>query len=151
MPQPYGFSWVDKPLLAAMARPESEEDLDWLRRHGIDVLVSLTEEPPRSDWANGAGILVFHVPIEDMEAPTQEQLERCVSAIARANEQNMGVAVHCEAGLGRTGVVLAAYGVHKGMTASEAMAHIRKLRPGSIETDDQVEAVVEFARRRKQH
>jgi atypical dual specificity phosphatase len=150
MPQPHGFSWIDKPLVAAMARPESEEDLEWLREHGLDVLLSLTEEPPRRDWVNDAGLLVFHVPIEDMEAPTQEQLDRCVSAIARANEKNMGVVVHCGAGLGRTGVVLAAYLVHKGLAAREAISRIRKLRPGSIETDEQADAIVEFARRRKE-
>jgi atypical dual specificity phosphatase len=150
MPQPHGFSWIDKPLVAAMARPESEEDLEWLREHGLDVLLSLTEDPPRRDWVNEAGLLVFHVPIEDMEAPTQDQLDRCVSAIARANEKSMGVVVHCGAGLGRTGVVLAAYLVHKGLAAREAISRVRKLRPGSIETDEQAEAIVEFARRRKE-
>src|SRR5947209_16938720 len=100
MPQPLGFSWIDKPLLAAMAQPESEEDLEWLRRHGIQLLLSLTEDPPRRDWTNGAGLLVYHVPVEDMAAPTQAQLDRCVSAIAKANANQMGVAVHCGAGLG---------------------------------------------------
>ena len=73
--------------------------------------------------------------------------EPCISAIAKVNSNNMGVAVHCGAGLGRTGVVIAAYFVHKGMTARSAIAKVRRLRPGSIETDEQVEAVVEFARR----
>jgi len=149
MPQPHGFSWVEKPLLGALAQPEGQEDLEWLRRQGIEILLSLTEEAPRPDWTNESGLLVFHVPIEDMEAPTQEQLERCVSAIAKAHANSMAVAVHCTAGLGRTGAVLASYLVHKGMTAREAIARIRKLRPGSIETEEQVEAVNEFARRKK--
>jgi atypical dual specificity phosphatase len=150
IPQPHGFSWIDKPYLAALACPESIEDLHWLREKGIEVLLSLTEDPPRRDWIEEAGLLMFHVPIEDMEAPTQEQLDRCISAISKANAKNMGVAVHCTAGLGRTGVVLAAYLVHKGNTAREAVARIRKLRPGSIETDEQSEAVMEYARRQKE-
>jgi atypical dual specificity phosphatase len=149
MPQPLGFSWIDKPLVAAMAQPESEEDLDWLRRNGIQVLLSLTEDPPRRDWTNGAGMLVYHVPVEDMAAPSQAQLDRCVSAIAKANGNDMGVAVHCGAGLGRTGAVLAAYFVATGLSAREAIARIRDLRPGSIETDEQSDAIIEFARRRK--
>jgi atypical dual specificity phosphatase len=150
MPQPYGFSWVEKPLLAAMARPDDPEELEWLRRQGIEVLVSLTEEPLRRDWIDDAGLLVMHVPMEDMEAPSQEQLERCVSAITRAHAKQMGVGVHCGAGLGRTGVVLACYFVAKGLTAANAIARVRRLRPGSIETDEQAEAIEEFARRRQQ-
>jgi atypical dual specificity phosphatase len=150
MSPPPGFSWIDKPLLAAMALPESKEDLEWLRRHGIEVVISLTEDPLRRDWVNDTGILMVHEPIDDMEAPTQEQLDRCVSAIARAHERNMGVAVHCGAGLGRTGVVIAAYLVHQGQVARDAMARVRRLRPGSIETEEQANAVAEFGRRKRQ-
>src|SRR5262245_6751736 len=147
MPQPNGFTWIDKPRLAALARPECAEDLGWLRQQGIEVLVSLTEDCLRRDWVNESGLLVVHEPVVDMEAPTQEQLDRCVSAIDRALAKNMGVAVHCTAGLGRTGVVLACHLVTRGMNAQNAMARIRRLRPGSIETEEQAEAVEGFARR----
>ena len=70
MSAPYGFSWVEKPLLAALARPSEPDDFTWLRSQGIQLLVSLTEEPPPKDWAEAAGLLVFHEPFEDMEAPT---------------------------------------------------------------------------------
>jgi atypical dual specificity phosphatase len=147
MPQPNGFTWIDKPRLAALAWPESAETLAWLRQQGIDVLVSLTEERLRRDWVNEAGLLIVHQPVEDMEAPTQEQLDSCISAIELALDKKMGVAVHCTAGLGRTGVVLACHLVKRGMSADNAIARIRRLRPGSIETDDQARAVEEFARR----
>jgi atypical dual specificity phosphatase len=148
MPRPLGFSWIEEPRLAGLACPETEDDLQWLRQHGIELLLSLTEDPPRHDWVENAGMLLFHVPVEDMEPPSQEQLDRCVSAIEKANANNMGVAVHCGAGLGRTGAVLAAYLVHQGKSAREAITRIRKLRPGSIETEEQAEAIREFARRR---
>jgi atypical dual specificity phosphatase len=150
MAQPNGFTWVEQPHLAALARPEESDELAWLRRQGIQLLISLTEDPPRRDWVNDAGLLLMHVPVIDMEAPSQEQLDRCISAIERANAHGMGVAVHCGAGMGRTGVVLAAYFVSKGTSAQNAIGKVRRLRPGSIETDEQAEAVVEFARRRGQ-
>src|SRR4051812_297146 len=149
MSAPQGFSWVEKPLLAAMARPTSLEDLVWLRAQGIEVLISLTEDRPRRDWGEEAGLLVFHEPLEDMEAPSQEQLDRCVSAITRALAHNMPVVVHCGAGLGRTGVVLAAYLVTRGLSAASAISRVRRLRPHSIETDEQAESVELFARRRR--
>jgi atypical dual specificity phosphatase len=150
MPAPQGFSWIEKPLLAALARPSSPEDLHWLRAQGIQVLVSLTEDRPRRDWTEEANLLVFHEPLEDMEPPSQEQLDRSVSAITRALDKNMPVAVHCGAGLGRTGVVLAGYFVTRGMSAANAIARVRRLRPHSIETEEQAEAVEHFARRKRQ-
>lgn len=149
MPQPPGFSWIEKPLLAAMARPEGPEDLEWLRQQGIELLMSLTEDPPRRDWVNSTGLLLVHEPMVDMEAPPQEQLHRCVAAIVKAHERKMGMAIHCAAGLGRTGVVLACYFIDKGLNASNAMARVRRLRPGSVETAEQEDAVVEFYRKKE--
>ena len=135
------------PAPGGLPRPSDPDELAWLRRNGIQVLLSLSEDRLRRDWIDAAGLLVMHVPIIDMDAPTQDQLDRCVSAIARARSQKMGVAVHCTAGLGRTGAVLAAYLVAQGFTPEAAVARVRELRPGSIETAEQEEAVAEFARR----
>jgi atypical dual specificity phosphatase len=131
-----------------MARPHSLEELVWLRRQDIELLISLTEDSPRRDWINESGLFLMHVPVEDMHAPEQDQLDQCLSAIARAHDQKRGVGVHCGAGLGRTGVILACYFVTKDLSSQNAIARVRRLRPGSIETDDQAEAVAEFARRR---
>jgi atypical dual specificity phosphatase len=147
MPQPPNFSWINKPFLAATAQPEDAEELVWLRAQGIELLVSLSEEPLRRDWINEAGLMRIHVPVVDMTAPTQEQLDQCLSAIKRANERNMGVVVHCSAGLGRTGTVLACYFVQQGMSAKNAVARVRRMRPGSVETEDQADAVVQYAKR----
>src|SRR5262249_652922 len=141
-----GCTWSKRPLLAALSRPSSALDFTWLRERGIQVVLSLSEDPPRRDWVNDAGLMVYHVPIVDMEAPTQEQLERCLSAIERAHAQNMGVAVHCTAGLGRTGTVLAAWFVTQGLSAQNAIARVRRLRPGSVETEEQERAIEEFAK-----
>jgi atypical dual specificity phosphatase len=147
MSEPRAFSWIDEPRLAALGWPEGEEDLAWLKSQGIEVLVSLTEEPPPRREVNDAGLMLYHVPIEDMTAPTQEDIDRCMSAIKKAHDLSMGVAVHCGAGAGRTGVILACYMVAKGATANEAIRQVRSLRPGSIETDEQLDAVREYARR----
>jgi atypical dual specificity phosphatase len=148
MAPPAGFSWIEKPLLAALARPSDLEDLEWLRIQGIQLLLTLTEDRLRRDWVDEAGLLVYHVPMIDMEAPTVEQLEQCVSVIKRAKDQGLGVAIHCGAGLGRTGVVLAAYFVDAGLSAQNAISRVRRLRPGSIETEEQAEVIEQFARSR---
>ena len=146
MPPP-GFTWIDKPHVAALAHPDSAADLHWLRRNGIDILISLTESPVRRDWVNEAGMIVVNVPVPDMEPPTDRQLDHLLETIRKANASRMGVAVHCEAGLGRTGTVLAAYLVTNGLSPKDAVAKVRDLRPGSVETADQERAIEAFAKR----
>jgi protein-tyrosine phosphatase len=91
--------------------------------------------------------MLMHEPVEDMTAPTQEQLDRVMRAITRANEHHIGVGIHCSAGMGRTGVILACYFVNQGLNAKNAIARVRRMRPGSVETDEQADAVAEYARR----
>lgn len=149
MPPPDEFSWIDKPVLAGMARPAALDELQWLRQQGIQLLVSLTENPLRRDWVNEAGLFSMHVPVEDLQAPSQKQIELCLSAIAKARTSGFGAGVHCGAGLGRTGTILACYLVTQNTSPREAIAKVRQLRPGSIETPEQEEAVDEFARRQR--
>jgi len=150
MSRPLGFSWVEPSRLAAMARPFGPEELLWLRDQGIQLIISLTEEPLRRDWVNDAGLLAIHIPIGDMCAPLAEQFDEAISAIRRAHDQGIGVAIHCFAGHGRTGTLLAGYFVSQGMSAEDAISRVRELRPGSIETPEQELAVAEYALRQKE-
>lgn len=147
---PTGFTWVDKPHLAGLAFPESVEDLRWLRRNGVEILITLTESPVRRDWVNETGLMVVNVPVPDMEAPTDRQLDHILDTIRKANASGMGVAVHCGAGLGRTGTVLAAHLVAKGESPQSAIATVRELRPGSVETNEQERAIEALAKRLKE-
>lgn len=145
----YGFSWVIEGELAAMGRPDgSRGDLDELRAQGIGALVNLTYW----DWPSGlleaGGLTYLQLPIEEFSAPLQDQVDAFVRFCDENIRQRRAVAVHCLAGKGRTGTMIACYLVHGGMGAQEAIDHIRLLRPGSIETDSQEDAVREFAARR---
>jgi atypical dual specificity phosphatase len=150
MSRPYFFSWVDEPLLAACAEPAGPEQLAWLRKEGIDILVTLTEEQVPRTWIDGAGLLGVHIPIPDMDVPTPAQIDQVLGTIDKARAGGMGVALHCLAGRGRTGTLLAAYFVHQGLTAREAIRKVRALRPGSIEVDEQEAAIVAFEQARRE-
>lgn len=148
MPRPHGFTWIDQPFLAASAMPDGPEELAWLRGEGIQILLSLSEDPPARRWIDEAGLMLVHVPVEDFNAPSPEQFDKCLSVIDQAQKTGMGILVHCLAGKGRTGTVLAAYFVSKGMSALEAIRHVRAVRPGSIETPEQERAIQDLSRRR---
>ncbi|MFZ4578249.1 MAG: dual specificity protein phosphatase family protein [Myxococcota bacterium] len=143
------FSYLQTRLLAGVARPgpDLKADLAELRRVGIGALLSLTETPVDLRELEAAGLVSRHAPIRDYAAPEPELLDDLVAWIGDQQHGGRAVAVHCAAGLGRTGTVLAACLVAEGASAAEAVDVVRKSRPGSIETDEQVAAVHAFARR----
>lgn len=140
----HGFSWVEQPYLAASAFPVDAEELAFLRGQGIDIVLTLTEDSLPRKYVDQAGLMSVHIPIGDMMPPTQEQIDQCVSVIEKARESKMGVNVHCLYGRGRTGTILAAYLISRGMTAESAIQKVRHLRPGSIETTRQEDALYAY-------
>ena len=106
--------------------------LEWLAEQGVTAIVSLTEKP----LAPFRDLDILHVPVRDMNTPTLEQIHKLVAFMRAAVAAGGKVVAHCGAGVGRTGTALAAYLVSGGMTAPEAIAYVRGLRPGSVETRD---------------
>ena len=143
------FSWLEEHKLAAMSYPESEDAFTLLWRMGIRALINLTEEPLPEEILTKVGILAEHIPVVDFTAPTLKQVEQALATIHFYLEKNMPVAVHCIAGLGRTGTVLACYLVGEGKSADEAITIIRRWRPGSIETLDQEAVIHEYEQFRR--
>ena len=143
-----GFSWVVPGELAAMPLPGRDRRLEidaaFLEQEGVRVLVSLTEELPDGEVLAARSIEQVHIPVRDYTPPTLKQISDFVAVVEGFVAAGKPVGVHCEAGLGRSGTMAAAYLVAEGSTAEDAIAAIRRLRPGSIETPEQEEAVRHF-------
>ena len=139
------FGWILSGRLAGMAYPQ-EDAVAALRAHGIRAVLSLTERAPSPSLAD-AGFAHHHEPIYDFAAPTADALARAVSFCRTHMDRGDSVVVHCMAGIGRTGTVLAAVLVSLGWTAPEAIDEVRRLRAGSLETTEQEAAVRAYARR----
>lgn len=108
-------------------------------------LITLTEDALPREWLEAAGVEGLHLPVPDFATPTDAQLAQAVDALEACLAEGGRAAVHCAVGLGRTGTVLAALLVRRGVPSASAIAELRRLRPGSIETPAQVAAVHRFA------
>ena len=143
----FNFGWIREGELAGMGYPDAGA---WrlLVDQGVGAVVSLTARRPPGD-PEGAGLETLHTPIRDFGTPSDAELDRTLGFMRTQIDAGRAVVVHCQAGQGRTGLVLAAYLVHEGLSADEAINRVRALRPGSIETFEQLAFVERYARRRR--
>jgi atypical dual specificity phosphatase len=148
------FSYVLENRLAGMAAPGWSPDrladtLTFLSKQGIGGIVSLTEEALDAPTIEAANFRYLHLPVADFTPPDLEQVDAFVTFVDAAQEADaVGTVAHCAAGIGRTGTMLACYLVREGVPAPEAIARIRSLRPGSIETAEQEALVARYERTR---
>lgn len=148
--RPTNFGWVVEGRLAASGLPSSVSQVRWLKKNGINSILTLTESPLPGEFFDGTGVTSTHVQMMDHAPPSQESLSRAVKHIRGEIEKGNVVLVHCLAGQGRTGSVLAAYLIeYEGRDPEEVLLHLRKVRPGSVERAQEA-AVLEFAKRLKE-
>lgn len=146
---PRGFRWLRRGVLAGTPRPGIIEDLhydlDALRRVGITTLITLETTQLPEEELGPYGIRGLHLPVEDMGAPTlAAALEHC-ERVARLVAAGEVVALHCRAGLGRTGTLLAAQLVYEGKSALEALEEVRRIEPRWVQSEDQARFLEQLA------
>lgn len=70
---------------------------------------------------------------EDGTCPTIDFVQKFIGAAETIISKGGKVAVHCKAGLGRTGCLIGAYLIYThGFTANECIAYMRMIRPGMV-------------------
>lgn len=120
-------------------------DLDAVAAWGATAMVTLIEghEMTALDVADigqmtrKRHISWLHMPIPDMSVPDAafELAWRDAGEALRARlRDGFNVLVHCKGGLGRAGTVAARLLIELGMTPAAAIAAVRGVRPGAIET-----------------
>lgn len=146
---PRGFLWLKQGRLAGTPVPGVYFDMDYdlkaLKRVGVTTLFSLTENQLDDERLAPFGIKAVWEPIPDMEAPSIEQGVRICRRIDELLANDEVIAVHCRAGLGRTGTVLAAHLIWEGYGALEALEAVRSIEPRWVQSQPQVDFLEAFA------
>jgi atypical dual specificity phosphatase len=139
---PRGFHWIVPGKLAGCPAPgvtsPIEYDLSLLSKTGITKLVTLTEVDLDQGALHKAGLSNLHLPIFDRESPSINQTHMLLVRMQKFIDAGEKLAVHCKAGLGRTGTILAAWLIREGgLSADDAIARLRRINPGYIQSQDQ--------------
>ncbi|XP_060851640.1 dual specificity protein phosphatase CDC14B-like [Rhopalosiphum padi] len=102
----------------------------YFKENNVKTVIRLNDTEYNSFWFSNSGIEHIDLYFEDSSAPTVEILKTFLQI---SEKSPYAIAVHCRAGLGRTGTLIAAYLIqYYRMTAFEAVAWVRLCRPGSI-------------------
>ncbi|KAG7520386.1 tyrosine phosphatase domain-containing protein 1-like [Solea senegalensis] len=157
-------SWVTDHLLAT-SRPSTEiiekyHVIDQFRRNGIKTLINLqlpgehahcgNPLEPESGFSYRPEVFMenkiyfYNFGWSDYGVANLTTVLDMVKVLAFALQEGK-TAIHCHAGLGRTGVLLACFLAYATrMTANQAILYVRAKRPGSIQTRGQLRCVRQF-------
>jgi hypothetical protein len=152
--------WVIPNVLAGMPMPfvhperrmnhggalnDYDDELPMLHNAGVRAVVSLLNLPGDAPVFESAGFAFCCLPVPDGGVPTMEQAAEFVRFVTEQRDAQRPVAVHCEAGLGRTGTLVATYLISQGESAENAILWVRTVERAAIETPLQILFLGQYA------
>ncbi|XP_042191351.1 dual specificity protein phosphatase CDC14AB isoform X2 [Callorhinchus milii] len=137
------FNWIIPKKFLAFSGPHPKSKIDngyplhapeayfpYFRKHGVTTIIRLNKKIYDAKRFLDAGFEHYDLFFIDGSTPSDSIVKRFLSICENTDG---AIAVHCKAGLGRTGTLVACYIMkHYRFTAAEAIAWIRICRPGSI-------------------
>lgn len=144
--QAYAMNWVTDHLAVGHA-PMSNAQLESLADQGVDAILNLCGEfCDLHDIEVEHGFEVHYLPVTDEEAPDLAEMEKALEWLDEAIYLGKKVLIHCRHGIGRTGTVLNAYLLRRGLGHKLAGRKLKglKSKPANF---DQWWAIRKYGRR----
>ncbi len=124
----YDLTWVTDQIAVGSA-PMAYAQLEALHAAGVDCILNLCAEFCDLHWIEaGEGFETYYLPIPDEQAPDLAELEKALDWLDEAVYLGKKVLIHCRHGIGRTGTVLNAYLLRKGLGHKLAGKRLKPLR-----------------------
>ncbi len=122
------LTWVTDQLAVGPA-PASKAAMRLLRKEGVSCIINLCREfTDLHEIEEREGFEVYYLPVTDEEAPDLVELEKALAWLDEALYLGKKVYIHCRYGMGRTGTVLNAYLLRRGLGHKLANRRLKKLR-----------------------
>ncbi len=145
------FEWIVEDLLGVSCWPDDDHFTDEFPENKIKVIINLCE----FDYPEGVpdGYTYYHIPVPDYGVPTEDQIHRFLEITDLHQKKEEPVVVHCVAGCGRTGQMVAIWAAYNGWmdTHSDPIKWIRERRKCSCETCEQEKLVKTWVERFRNH
>ena len=131
------MNWIVPDKILALAGPTEdvypiEEFVNFARQNQINTMVRLNRPHYNAQVVQSHGIRHVEMFMPDGGIPAWSQIEEFYQ-LAEAAWSTGAMAVHCRAGLGRTGTMIATFLIRKfSLEASHVVAYLRMMRPGSV-------------------
>jgi hypothetical protein len=149
MPMP--FIHPERRMAGGGALSAFDDELPALHAAGVRAVVSLLNISSDESVYKSAGFAFLCLPVSDGGAPTMEQAQEFVRFVTEQRAAQRPIAVHCEAGIGRTGTLLATYLISQGESAESAIQRVRAAERVAVETPRQIQFLEEYAARVRAH
>lgn len=137
------LNWIIPGKLLAFSGPSSspthygdwrtftpEDYIHYFRKKSVNAVIRLNKKMYEANRFTAHGVQHHDLYFPDGTCPSDGIMRRFLDIVEK---EPKALAIHCKAGLGRTGVLICCYMIkHYGFSAEEAMSYIRLCRPGSV-------------------